>query len=100
MQIRSRHVPLNTYLYRIGKARSRRCPKCEHTEGEAAVPERVNHYIFECPAYEDEQWELGRALGRRELSLKNLMASEKGLRVLTKFIDKTGRFKQQSDTER
>jgi len=38
MQIRSRHVPLNTYLYRIGKARSRRCPKCKHTTGEAAPP--------------------------------------------------------------
>ncbi len=100
MQIRSRHVPLNTYLHRIGKSRTRRCPKCERTEGEAAAPETVNHYVFECPTYEDERWELGRAMGRRELNLKNIMSSEKGLRALTKFIAKTGRFKQQVDAER
>jgi len=100
MQIRSRHVPLNTYLYRIGKARSRRCPKCEHTMGEAAPPEMVAHYIFDCPTYADERWELGKALGRRELNLKNLMSSEKELRALTKYIAKTGRFKQQTETER
>ena len=99
MQIRSHHIPLNTYLHRIGKAGSRRCPKCERTAGVEAVPETVGHYIFECPAYEDEQWELGRALGRRDLNLKNLMSSEKGLRALTKFIAKTGRFKQRTDAE-
>ena len=100
MQIRSQHVSLNTYLHRIGKSRTRRCPKCERTEGEAAAPETVNHYVFECPTYEDERWELGRAMGRRELNLKNIMSSEKGLRALTKFIAKTGRFKQQVDAER
>ena len=99
MQIRSRHIPLNTYLHRIGKAGSRKCPKCECTAGEEAAPETVSHFIFECPAYEDEQWELGRALGRRDLNLKNLMSSEKGLRALTKFIAKTGRFNKRTDAE-
>jgi len=36
---------------------------------------------------------MGKALKRKELMLKNLMESEKGMRALAKFISRTGRMK-------
>jgi hypothetical protein len=36
---------------------------------------------------------MGKVLERKELSLKNLMESEKGMRALAKFISKTRRMR-------
>jgi hypothetical protein len=56
-------------------------------------PETVNHYLFSCTAYKDERWEMGKALKRKELSLKNLMESKKGMRALAQYISRTRRMR-------
>ncbi len=93
IQIRSRHIPLNTYLHRIGKSQTRFCQQCREDQETQTPPETVNHYLFNCSAYEDERWEMGKVLERKELTLKNLMGSEKGMRALAKFISKTRRMR-------
>jgi ribonuclease HI len=93
IQVRSRHIPLNAYLHRIGKSQTRQCQQCYENRGIQPPPETVNHYLFECSAYMDEQWEMGKVLERKELKLKNLMDSDKEMRALAKYISKTRRMK-------
>jgi hypothetical protein len=93
IQVRSRHIPLNMYLHRIGKSQMRHCQQCRTNRETQTLPETVNHYLFSCTAYEDERWEMGKVLKRKELSLKNLMKSEEGMRALAKFISRTKRIR-------
>jgi hypothetical protein len=93
IQVRSRHIPLNVYLHRIGKSQTRQCQQCREDHGLQSPPETVNHYLFDCSAYADEHWEMGKVLERKELTLKNLMDSDKGMRALAKYIAKTRRMK-------
>ena len=92
-QVRCRHIPLNVYLHRIGKAETRMCLKCNDTAEDEQRPETVNHFIFDCPAYDDERRELEKAMGRRDLTLQLLMKDEKGMKALAKYMARTGRLK-------
>ena len=42
LQLRTGHIPLNTYLERIGKTLSRTCPACSD------APETVRHFLLDC----------------------------------------------------
>ena len=46
-RLRSRHVPLNAHLKRIGVLTSSECPLCQYPE------ETVEHHLFLCPALDD-----------------------------------------------
>src|ERR1700674_5022538 len=48
MQVRSGHIPLNSYLHRIKKLDTKSCQLCQPVPGEDRPAETVNHYIFEC----------------------------------------------------
>lgn len=95
VQVSSRHIPLNAYLHRIGKSPTRNCQQCLTIQGERPTPETTNHYIFDCPAYAEERWELEKALGRKELNLKNLMENADTMKALTKYISRTKRLKSE-----
>lgn len=92
-QVRCRHIPLNAYLHRIGKAEVRTCRQCANIAEEEPGPETVNHFIFDCPAYDDERRELEKEMGRRNCTLRDLMTDEKGLKTLARYISRTGRLK-------
>ena len=50
----------------------------------------MNHYIFECLAYDNERRELEKAMGDRHCTLRRMMENEKGMKVLANYVSKTG----------
>ena len=93
IQVHSGHFLLNSYLYRIGKSKTKHCRKCHTEPGEETPVEMVNHFIFKCDAYSQERISLTRATGRDNLNLKDIMLKTKTIKALTKFIHRTGRLK-------
>ena len=87
MQLRTGHVPLQTYLARIGKALTPACPTC----GEA--PETVYHFLVECSTYSLHRAVHFAPLGRADRTLKRLLTSERALRPLLEFVNATGRLR-------
>jgi len=87
-QLRIAHVPLNTYLYKIGKIPSSRCPACNNPKEDPA------HFLLACPAYAHERWALSRSLRKlkKALTLKSLLGDPTCAAPLAKFIKATHRF--------
>lgn len=92
MQIRSGHIPLNAYLFRISKTDSPFCSACHVDQGEETPQETVTHFLFECKAHDEQRTRLAKKIGRANLNLKNIMQDEKRMRALANFVTKTGRF--------
>jgi len=93
MQLRTGHILLNSYLFRIKKSGTRRCKSC-WDRGRLEITETVVHYLFECQAYAAEHYDMDRALGRYSRDLKGIMASMKRIKELLKFVGRTARFKK------
>ena len=89
LQIRSGHFPLNKYLYRINKATTKSCPSCLVSRRNAATPETIHHFIFECPAYTLARNILKRKLGHSKFNLPDIMSNPKHIKELINFINKT-----------
>ena len=87
IQLRTEHVPLQKYLYRIQKAESPLCPHCGVTR------ETVHHYLLECPKYNAQRARLESEIGTAARSLKSLLNSPNTLKALFRYIHDTGRFK-------
>ena len=98
-QIRSNHLPLNSYLHRIGKVPSGKCEQCWRRRRIEAT-ETVTHFLFECPSYERERHELDVELGRSSRDLKSILADLDKVRALLGYIGKTRRFKDLGDVSR
>jgi ribonuclease HI len=93
-QIRSGHLPTNTYLKRFKKQDDDYCDNCLKNSN-WMIPETIKHYILDCPAYDDSREELKRRTGRANtVDLERLFWTEIGTRELLNYIDSTGRFKQ------
>jgi len=84
-QLRTAHVPLNSYLFRFKCVDSPRCPAC------GAAEETVTHYLLRCPAYAHERWALEKAV-ERKLDLKTLLGDRNSTLALKNFIRATHRF--------
>jgi hypothetical protein len=95
-QIRSNHLPLNSYLYKIGKATFKRCEQCWRRRRNE-VTETVTHFLFECSSYDYERHDLDRALGRSSRDLKAILTDLDKIRTLLRYIGRTGRFKALGD---
>ena len=52
VQFRRGHVPMQKYLYRIGKAESSKCPTCKTDD------KTVHHLLLMCPAYMEQRKQL------------------------------------------
>ena len=94
IQIRSGHIPLNGYLYKIGRAETFLCQACNNHDNRVQCCETVNHFIFECTAYTEERDMLVGIIGRRHFNLHNLMSSTDNMCALASFVNRTGRFKK------
>ncbi|KAI8993937.1 hypothetical protein BD414DRAFT_375602, partial [Trametes punicea] len=88
MQLRTNHVPLQTYFARIGKATSPTCPLC-HEE-----PETVSHYLLRCPAYSLQRAVHFISLGFSGRNLATLLNSAPAMRPLFAYINSTGRLRR------
>jgi len=84
-------VPLNSFLFKIGKSETRLCQACRVEHGEDPPVERVDHFIFHCSAYINQRRVLERAEGRDGMNLKDIMQRTKHMIALAKYIDKTDR---------
>ena len=93
MQLRTGHFPLNYYLHRIGKTDSDKCTKCNEDPANAQVTETINHFLFDCQAYDVARQALTAKIGRNFLSLPKIMKSTDKMKALVMFINRTGRFK-------
>ncbi|KAI0026455.1 hypothetical protein K488DRAFT_66613 [Vararia minispora EC-137] len=84
-RFRTRHTPLNQHLHRIGSAETPLCPGC--LDGD----ETVQHFIYECPEYDQARQALRRAAGRAFYSMAYLLSDKKGTRHFLQFLRATGR---------
>ncbi|KAH9847031.1 hypothetical protein C2E23DRAFT_704729, partial [Lenzites betulinus] len=87
VQFRTNHVPLQSYLERIGKAPSATCPTC----GDA--PETVHHFLLVCPTYALHRAVHFMPLGFSGRTLATLLNSKDALRPLFTYINATGRLR-------
>ncbi|KAJ3572025.1 hypothetical protein NP233_g3370 [Leucocoprinus birnbaumii] len=93
VQLRSGHLPINVYLKRIGKRQDDKCDWCQENLGRE-IPETVNHFVLDCPAYANERHILARRIGRDNMcELQRIMTTEEGTRELLNFLDATRRFR-------
>jgi hypothetical protein len=87
-QLRLTHVPLNSYLKRIGRVDNARCPACGEDE------ESIEHYLLRCPNYAHERWPLSQHARkkRKVLTLNTLLGDPEFILPLAAFIQATRRF--------
>jgi ribonuclease HI len=94
IQIRSGHVPLNAHLYRLTCVDTDKCQACITRPGIVPAKETIPHFLFDCPAYQNERHQLDTTLGRHSRSLEHIMSKEESTRELLHFIGRTERFKE------
>ena len=92
IQLRTGHIPLNSYLHRIKKSDTRRCTNCWDA-GRGSIIEKVIHYLFECQAHAAERYDMDRVLGCVLRDLKGILARLDKIKELLKFMGRTSRFK-------
>jgi hypothetical protein len=70
-QLRLRHTPLNSYLKRIWRVDSARCPACR------ADNENIENFLLRCLNYAYERWNLARHANKKHklLTIKTLLVS-------------------------
>ncbi|PBK71326.1 hypothetical protein ARMSODRAFT_853575, partial [Armillaria solidipes] len=84
-QLRTGHIPLNSYLHRIKKTTSRNCDYC-------SVPETVSHFLLSCRRYTDERQSLRRRTKIANLQLRHLISTKsKHIHATISFINSTRR---------
>jgi ribonuclease HI/endonuclease/exonuclease/phosphatase family metal-dependent hydrolase len=92
MQLRTGHVPLNFYLFRINKTDSDRCIRCNEDEANEQEVETINHFIFNCTAHYEARTDLIAKIGRNRFNLSSIMKDADLMKSLVTFINRTGRF--------
>jgi ribonuclease HI len=84
-QLRTTHIPLNSYLHRFKRVDSTRCPAC------GAMAETVQHFLLYCPGYAHERWALEKAI-KCKPNTKMLLGNQKSALALKNYIYATHRF--------
>ncbi|KAJ7912699.1 hypothetical protein B0H13DRAFT_1613177, partial [Mycena leptocephala] len=79
VQLRTRMIDLNAWLFKIHRAESPLCQTCQPRED-------VPHYIFFCSRFAHHRTSLRTALGRKATSLGYILTDEKGIRHLLRYI--------------
>jgi hypothetical protein len=89
-QLRTRHIPLNMYLHKIGKSPTDRCDACWRRH-QCETRETIQHFLFECPEYNLERSRLQHELGRDSRDLRSILKDKKKTRELLHYIGRTRR---------
>jgi len=87
MQLRTGHIPLNTFLHCISKIKSLDCPTCRN------AIETIHHFLFNCPSHVHVWHGLARALGCKLKSLWHLLGNQQAFGSVLKYVQATGQFK-------
>jgi hypothetical protein len=90
MQVRTGHIPLNSYLAKIGKSDTAYCGACAPALAEEGHIETVNHFLFHCAAFNEQRHT--EVIGRDHLNLQDIMEDEKRMKALANYIRHTRRF--------
>lgn len=92
-QLKLKHIPLNTYLKRIGRAASTRCPAC------GAEEETIDHFLLDCPNYAHERWALNKQAVKigKQLTMDTIIGEQEMLEALARYIEATHRFAQNGE---
>ena len=87
-QLKLTHVPLSTYLKRIGRVSSARCPAC------GAEAETIKHFLLNCPNYAYKRWALNRQANKlhKRLTIETILGEQSMVRPLANYINATHRF--------
>ena len=92
IQLRTGHIPLNSYLHHIKKSATRHCTNCWDASHRSII-ETVIHYLFECQTYATEHYDMDRALGHHSRDLKGILGRLDRIKELLKYVGRTARFK-------
>ncbi|KAF5331423.1 hypothetical protein D9611_011884 [Ephemerocybe angulata] len=87
VQIRSRHIPLNGYLFTRKKAETDICQKCR-----SGRKETLEHFLYDCPAYRAHRTTMDREHGRDKRNMPKIMGKLEHVRALIRYTNRTGRF--------
>ena len=89
-QLRLLHFPLNTYLQRICKVDSARCPACRENK------ESIMHFLLKCPGYAHERWTLTELARKKQKALTTqlILGDPQFILPLVAYIHAKGRFTQ------
>src|ERR1700730_3294653 len=87
LQLRTGHAPLNSHLYRIGRAESPLCPGCGQSE------ETVRHFLLTCTASASQRDAILRPDRRAYRYLRTLLTDPKVVPKAVKFALASKRFK-------
>jgi hypothetical protein len=87
-QLRTGHVPLNTYLEKVKRVNNAKCPACSHPK------EDTKHYLQDCPKYMHKRWALYQSCKAKQPKLKDLLNEEAMMVPLANYIQVTGRFEE------
>jgi hypothetical protein len=93
LQIRCGHFPLNKYLHRINKSETDKCQACADQQEDIPPVESINHFLFDCPAHNIAREELIQEIGIDNFHLADIMRDTVRMKALTKFINRTRRFR-------
>jgi ribonuclease HI len=85
LQLRSGHIQLNKHLHRIGKAERPKCMNCN------APSEGVEHFLLDCPTFEDERHDNMRTL--KDRSFNTLFETRDGVKAVLGFVNNTQRLR-------
>lgn len=94
IQLRSSHILLNAHLFCLNCTDSDKCQACNNRCGTAPSREMVTHFLFDCPAYQEERHYLDAALGRHNRDLGYIMSEEAHIRELLRYIARTERLQR------
>lgn len=87
MQLRTGHIPLNSYLHRQRLRDSPECTLCEN-----ARPETIDHFLMECPAHEEHRPRLRRAIhAEGMLNPVSCLDKPEKAKAIIVFVKATGR---------
>ncbi|TFK74249.1 hypothetical protein BDN72DRAFT_739796, partial [Pluteus cervinus] len=94
MQLRTQHVPLNSYLHRFKRADTSHCTACIRNN-RIWVRETLNHFLFVCPSWRPQRSILQSNIEKwRSKSLQIMLSEKEYTKELLTFVHSTGRFRK------
>ena len=89
IQLHSGHILLNAHLFHLNCTDSDKCQACNNHHGTVPSREMVTHFLFDCPAYQEEWYYIDAALGHHNRDLGYIMSKEAHIRELLCYIART-----------
>ncbi|PPR07917.1 hypothetical protein CVT24_000885 [Panaeolus cyanescens] len=93
VKIRTKHIPLNDYLYKRKVIQTNVCQQCQR-----GARESLSHFLFDCTKYDRIRNEMWTKIGNRTDTLEVLLSSQEKTSAMIEYVDKTGRFPRRRNT--